>query len=129
MTKPIARDPIYRQRAFEMSSPYQLSSTHPVCGYQKGTPLAICTPHLAALRFIVRAALDSCSKIRPVTRAVPAAIVGTTLQATSSRKVPQQSHRARPQRDQAALCVDGRIQVIRECGHHDRRHRVGPSHS
>ena len=30
MTKPIARDPIYRQRAFEMSSPYQLSSTHPV---------------------------------------------------------------------------------------------------
>ena len=61
MTKPIARDPIYRQRAFEMSSPYQLSSTHPVCGYQKGTPLAIRTPHLAALRFIVRAALDSCS--------------------------------------------------------------------
>src|SRR5579862_1512572 len=39
-----------------MSSPYQLSSTHPVCGYQKGTPLAIGTPHLAVLRFIVRAA-------------------------------------------------------------------------
>ena len=39
-----------------MSSPYQLSSTHPVCGYQKGTPLAIGTPHLVVLRFIVRAA-------------------------------------------------------------------------
>ncbi len=29
----------------QISSPYQLSSTHPVCGYQEGTPLAICTPH------------------------------------------------------------------------------------
>src|SRR5579862_1740097 len=40
----------------QMSSPYQLSSTHPVCGYQKGTPLAIGTPNLAVLRFIVGAA-------------------------------------------------------------------------
>ena len=39
-----------------MCSPYQLSSTHPVCGYQKGTPLAIGTPHLAVLRYIVRVA-------------------------------------------------------------------------
>jgi len=28
----------------QISSPYHLSSTHPVCGYQEGTPLAICAP-------------------------------------------------------------------------------------
>jgi hypothetical protein len=27
------------------------------------------------------------------------------------------------------LCVDGWVQVVRERGHHDRWHRVGPSHS
>src|SRR5450631_2944249 len=36
---------------------------------------------------------------------------------------------ARPPRHQATLCVNGWVQVVRECGHHDRWHRVGPSHS
>jgi len=43
----------------QMFSPYRLSCTHPAYGCQKGTPLAIDTPHLAALRYVVRAALDS----------------------------------------------------------------------
>jgi len=29
----------------QISSPYQLSSTHRVCGCQEGVPLTICTPH------------------------------------------------------------------------------------
>ncbi len=40
-------------------SPYRLSSTDPACGCQKGRSLAIGTPHLAVLRYIVRAALYS----------------------------------------------------------------------
>lgn len=43
----------------QIFSPYRLSSTYPAYGYQKGTLLAICTPHLAVFRYIVRAALDS----------------------------------------------------------------------
>ena len=43
----------------QMFSPYRLSGTHPACGCQKGTPLAIDTPHLAMLRYIVRVALYS----------------------------------------------------------------------
>jgi hypothetical protein len=43
-------------KSFQDSVFNQLSSTHPVCGYQKGTPLAIGTPHLAVLRYIVRTA-------------------------------------------------------------------------
>ncbi|MCP2091655.1 UNVERIFIED_ORG: hypothetical protein J2Y81_007761 [Paraburkholderia sediminicola] len=43
----------------QMFSPYRLSGTHPAYGCQKGTPLAIDTPRLAALRYVVRAALDS----------------------------------------------------------------------
>ena len=43
----------------QMFSPYRLSGTHPACGCQKGTPLAIDTPHLAVLRYVVRAALYS----------------------------------------------------------------------
>src|SRR5205814_50563 len=35
----------------QLFSPYRLSSTHPACGCQKGTPLAIDTPRLAALRY------------------------------------------------------------------------------
>ena len=62
-----------------MSSPYRLSRTHPARGCQKGTPLAIDTPHLTMLRYIVRAALDSGSWIHPVTRVVPSVAVGTTL--------------------------------------------------
>jgi len=42
-----------------MFSPYQPSSTDPACGCQKGTPLAIDTPHLTVLRYVVRAALYS----------------------------------------------------------------------
>ncbi len=30
----------------QIPSPCQLSSTHPVCGYQEGAPLTICTPHI-----------------------------------------------------------------------------------
>src|ERR1700675_3605876 len=62
-----------------MSSPYRLSRTHPARGCQKGTPLAIDTPHLTMLRYIVRAALDSGSWIHPVTRVVPSVAVGTTF--------------------------------------------------
>ena len=43
----------------QMFSPYRLSSTHPTVGCQKGMPLAINTPQLALLRYIVRVALDS----------------------------------------------------------------------
>ena len=47
--------------SIQISSPYQLSRTHPVCGYQEGAPLAIGTPHNSVmLCSIVRAALDSC---------------------------------------------------------------------
>ena len=71
----------YRLRSLpqiHMCSPYRLSSTHPACGCQKGTPLTICAPHLAMLRYIVRVALYSDSWIHPVTRAVPSYIVRTT---------------------------------------------------
>ena len=47
----------------QIPSPFQLSSTHPVCGYQEGTRLTSCAPHGqsgTALRYIVRAALYSC---------------------------------------------------------------------
>jgi len=41
----------------QLSSPYQLPSTHPVRGYQEGPPLAIEPPHSdTVLRYIVRAA-------------------------------------------------------------------------
>jgi hypothetical protein len=40
-------------------SAYRLSSTSPTYGCQKGTPLAIDTPHLAVYRYIVRVALYS----------------------------------------------------------------------
>ena len=47
----------------QISLPDQLSRTYPVCGYQEGAPLAICTPHTAVmLRSIVQAALDSCCR-------------------------------------------------------------------
>ena len=42
----------------QMFSPYRLSSTFPAYGCQKGTPLTIDTPCLAALRYIVRVALN-----------------------------------------------------------------------
>ena len=54
----------------QMFSPYRLSGTHPAYGCQKGTPLAIDTPRLAALRYVVRAALDSGSWIHRVTPVV-----------------------------------------------------------
>ena len=44
-----------------MCSPYQLSSTYPAYGCQKGTPLAIDTLYLAVLRYVVRDALYSAS--------------------------------------------------------------------
>lgn len=47
----------------------------------------------------------------------------------TGEQVPQQSDRARPPRHQATVHLDGRIQVIRECGDHDRRHRARPSNS
>ena len=37
-----------------MFSPCQLSSTYPAHGCQKGTPLAIDTPHLSVYRYVVR---------------------------------------------------------------------------
>ena len=49
-------DPLSQIQIF---SPYRLSSTHPTVGCQKGMPLAINTPQLALLRYIVRVALDS----------------------------------------------------------------------
>jgi len=42
----------------QLFSPYRLSSTYPACGYQMCTPLAIDTPLLAMLRYVVEAALD-----------------------------------------------------------------------
>ena len=72
----------YRGRSLSqihMCSPYRLSSTGPACDCQNGTPLAIDTPHLALLRYIVSVALYSDSEIHPVTPAVPSYKVGTTL--------------------------------------------------
>jgi len=43
----------------QLISPCRLSSTHPAYGYQKGTPLAIDTPRLAASRCVVGVALYS----------------------------------------------------------------------
>ena len=62
----------------QMFSPYRLSGTSPARGCQKGTPLAIDTPHLAVLRYVVGAALYSGSWIHPVTQVVPSVAVGTT---------------------------------------------------
>jgi len=45
----------------QIFSAYQLFSTHPACGCQRGTPLAIDTPHLVVLLYIVRDALYSAS--------------------------------------------------------------------
>ena len=53
-----------------MLSPYRLSGTYPAYGCQEGTPLAIDTPRHAALRCVVRAALDSGPWIHRVTPAV-----------------------------------------------------------
>ncbi len=46
-----------------------------------------------------------------------------------TNKVSQQPHRTGPPGHQATLRVDGRIQVVRQRDHYDRRHRARPSHS
>ena len=47
----------------------------------------------------------------------------------SDEQVFEQRHRARPSRHQASVRLDGRVQIVCECGHHDRRNRAGPSDS
>jgi hypothetical protein len=47
----------------------------------------------------------------------------------SDEQVFEQPYRARPPRHQATLRVDGWIQIVREHGDNDCRHRARASHS
>src|ERR1022692_686178 len=64
-------------------------------------------------------------------RAVAAATRASVLAEREGayQQVPQQPHRARPPRDQETLRVDGRVQVVGECGDHDRWRRTRPPDS
>src|SRR5450631_4644978 len=62
------------------------------------------------------------------TGAAPRASVLASRQ-SADLQIAEQHRRARSSGDQATLCVDGWVQVLRERGHHDRWHRAGPSHS
>ena len=70
----------------------------------------------------------SCAESARIVAAAPRASVLAERQG-ADLQISEQHRRARSSGDQATLCVDGWVQVVRERGHHDRWHRVGPSHS
>src|ERR1019366_3799476 len=70
----------------------------------------------------------SCAESARIVAAAPRASVLASRQ-SADLQISEQHGRARSSGDQATLCVDGWVQVVRERGHHDRWHRAGPSHS
>src|ERR1019366_1837768 len=70
----------------------------------------------------------SCAEPARTVAAAPRASVLAERQG-ADLQIFEQHRRARSSGDQATLRVDGWVQVVRERGHHDRWHRVGPSHS
>src|ERR1019366_2792353 len=70
----------------------------------------------------------SCAESARIVAAAPRASVLASRR-SADLQISEQHRRARSSGDQATLCVDGWVQVVRERGHHARWHRVGRSHS